>query len=185
MSGDIRAIFTIGHSTLPVEKFVQLLEANGVELLVDIRSMPRSRRNPQFNRDALPEPLGAVGIGYLHAPELGGMRHPRSDSRNGAWQNDGFRGYADYMQTEEFKAALDRAVGLAAEKPTALMCAEAVPWKCHRSLVSDALSARGIEVREIVSDATPHLHKVTPFARIRGSEVTYPRDSTRELFDAG
>jgi len=173
VSGDIRAIFTIGHSTLPVEKFVQLLEANGVELLVDIRSMPRSRRNPQFNRDALPEPLGAVGIGYLHAPELGGMRHPRSDSRNGAWQNDGFRGYADYMQTAEFAAAIEKLIELGRKKQIAIMCAEAVPWRCHRSLVSDALTARGIAVEHIMGSRR-QAHGLTSFAQVEGTRVWYP-----------
>lgn len=178
-------IFTVGHSVRPIEEFLGLLRANGVRRLIDIRTIPKSWRNPQFGSDALAKSLAAAGIDYIHMKNLGGLRKASRHSQNTGWRNASFRGYADYMQTEEFKAALDRAVGLAAEKPTALMCAEAVPWKCHRSLVSDALSARGIEVREIVSDATPHLHKVTPFARIRGSEVTYPRDSTRELFDAG
>jgi len=169
----MRAIFTIGHSTLPVEKFVQLLEANGVELLVDIRSMPRSRRNPQFNRDALPELLGAVRIGYLHMPELGGLRHPRPDSRNGAWQTDGFRGYADYMQTAEFAGAMEKLIELGRNKQIAIMCAEAAPWRCHRSLVADALTARGIAVEHIMGGRR-QAHRLTSFAQVEGTHVWYP-----------
>lgn len=131
----MRAIFTVGHSTRAIEEFVELLRANGVELLIDIRTVPRSRRNPQFNREALPEPLARAEIGYLHMPELGGLRHPRPDSRNGAWRNDSFRGYADYMQTPEFAAAIEKLIELGSGKQAAIMCAEAVPWRCHRSLV--------------------------------------------------
>ena len=147
----MRVIFTVGHSTRPIEEFVELLRANGVEQLIDIRTVPQSRRNPQFNRDALPEPLERVGIDYLHMPELGGLRHPRPDSRNGAWRNDSFRGYADYMQTPEFAAAIEKLIELGGREQTAIMCAEAVPWRCHRSLVSDALMARGVVVEDIIA----------------------------------
>lgn len=170
----MRAIFTIGHSTRPIEEFLELLRTNGVERLIDIRSVPRSRRNPQFNREALPEPLAGAGIGYLHMPALGGLRHPRADSRNGAWRNDGFRGYADHMQTAEFEAALEQVIDLASDKQTAIMCAEAVPWRCHRSLVADALTARGIAVEDIISGVRRQPHKLTPFARVEGTRVWYP-----------
>lgn len=167
-------IFTVGHSTRPIEEFVALLQANGVEQLIDIRTVPRSRRNPQFNRDALPEPLARAGIDYLHLPELGGLRHPRPDSRNGAWRNDSFRGYADYMQTPEFSAAIEKLIELGSRKQTAVMCAEAVPWRCHRSLVGDALVARGIAVEDIIGSGRRQAHKVTPFAQIDGTRVWYP-----------
>jgi uncharacterized protein (DUF488 family) len=170
----MRVIFTVGHSTRPIEEFVELLRANGVEQLIDIRTVPQSRRNPQFNRDALPEPLERVGIDYLHMPELGGLRHPRPDSRNGAWRNDSFRGYADYMQTPEFAAAIEKLIELGGREQTAIMCAEAVPWRCHRSLVSDALMARGVVVEDIIAGTGRKTHKITPFAQIDGTHVWYP-----------
>lgn len=169
-----RAIFTIGHSTRAIEEFVELLRANGAEELADIRSVPRSRMNPQFNRDILPDSLAAAGINYLHMPELGGLRHPRPDSPNGAWRNDSFRGYADYMQTAEFAAAIEKLMELGRDKQTAIMCAEAVPWRCHRSLVGDALTARGVAVEDIISGRGRQLHKLTPFARVEGTRVWYP-----------
>ena len=170
----MRAIFTIGHSTRPIEEFVELLRANDVEQLIDIRSVPRSARNPQFNRDTLPEPLARAGIDYLHMPELGGLRHPRPDSQNGAWRNDSFRGYADYMQTPEFARAIEKLMERGAEKQTAVMCAEAVPWRCHRSLVADALVARGIAVEDIMGAGRRQPHKITPFAQMDGVRVWYP-----------
>ena len=170
------AIFTIGHSTRPIEEFIELLRLNGVEQLIDIRTIPKSRHNPQFNNDALAASLGASHIGYVHMKDLGGLRHPRPDSVNIGWRNKSFRGYADYMQTPEFEAALGRAIEIAKTRPAALMCAEAVPWRCHRSLVADALLARGIRVFEIVSAAAPKEHKVTPFASVSGIKVTYPGD---------
>ena len=170
----MRAIFTIGHSTRPIEEFVDLLQANGVEQLIDIRTVPRSARNPQFNRELLPEPLTRAGIDYLHMPELGGLRHPRADSRNGAWRNDSFRGYADYMQTPEFARAIDKLIERGEEKQTAVMCAEAVPWRCHRSLVGDALAARGIAVEDIMGAGPRRPHKITPFAQMDGARVWYP-----------
>jgi len=167
-------IFTIGHSTRPKEEFIGLLQAHGVEQLIDIRTVPRSRRNPQFNREALPEPLAAAGIDYLHMPSLGGLRHARPDSPNTAWQNASFRGYADYMQTPEFAAGIEELIQLGSDKQTAIMCAEAVPWRCHRSLVGDALMARGIPVEDIMSATRRQAHKLTPFARVEGTRVWYP-----------
>jgi len=151
-----------------------MLRAHGVEQLIDIRTVPRSRRNPQFNREALPEPLAAAGIDYLHMPSLGGLRHARPDSPNTAWQNASFRGYADYMQTPEFTAAIEELIQLGSDKQTAIMCAEAVPWRCHRSLVGDALMARGIPVEDIMSATRRQAHKLTPFARVDGTRVWYP-----------
>ncbi len=168
------AIFTIGHSTRTIEEFVELLQANGVEQLVDIRSMPRSRMNPQFNRETLPDSLARVRIDYVHMPALGGLRHPRADSRNTAWRNESFRGYADYMQTAEFAAGIEKLIELGGVKQVAIMCAEAVPWRCHRSLVGDALTARGMAVEDIVGARRRHPHKVTPFAKIDGAQVSYP-----------
>jgi len=168
--------FTIGHSTRPIDDFIALLRANGIRQLIDIRTIPKSRHNPQFNGDALAKSLRAARIQYLHMKDLGGLRHAKPDSINLGWRNASFRGYADYMQTPEFEAALERAINLAQKKPTALMCAEAVPWRCHRSLVADALLARGIPVLEIVSRAGPKEHKLTSFARVRGTKVTYPSD---------
>ena len=168
-------VFTIGHSTRPIEGFIGLLESNGVRRLIDIRTIPKSRRNPQFSADNLAASLHAARIGYVHLKALGGLRHPRKDSVNTGWRNASFRGYADYMQTQEFEDALERAIELARQEPTALMCAEAVPWRCHRSLVSDALVVRGIEVREIVNESAPREHKLTPFALVEGTQITYPK----------
>jgi len=167
-------IFTIGHSTHPIEEFIQLLQAHGVEQLIDIRTVPRSRTNPQFNRDTLPESLKNAGIGYLHMPALGGLRHPRADSPNTAWRNASFRGYADYMQTPQFAAAIDSLIELASRGQVAIMCAEAVPWRCHRSLVADALTACGVPVEDILSMGRRQPHKLTPFARVEGARVWYP-----------
>jgi uncharacterized protein (DUF488 family) len=169
-------VFTIGHSTRATEEFIELLQSNGVRQILDIRTIPKSRRNPQFNSDSLAMSLGAVGIGYVHMKELGGLRHAKADSINIGWRNASFRGYADYMQTPEFAKALDHAIVLAKKTPSALMCAEAVPWRCHRSLVADALLVRGIPVFEIISAAEPKEHKLTPFAHVDGTTVTYPGD---------
>ncbi len=143
---------------------------------MDVRTIPKSRHNPQFNSDALETSLRAAHIRYVHLKELGGLRHARKDSINLGWRNASFRGYADYMQTPDFDAALDQAIDLAKVRPTALMCAEAVPWRCHRSLVGDALIVRGVRVLEIISAAEPKEHTLTPFARVRGTHVTYPGD---------
>ena len=167
-------IFTVGHSTLPLERFIGLLQAYGVERLADIRTIPRSRRNPQFNADTLPAALAKEGIEYQAMPELGGLRHARKDSPNGGWRNDSFRGYADYMQTPAFTEAVEVLVSLGREKRMAIMCAEAVPWRCHRSLVADALLVRGVPVIEILSETDWRPHKLTAFAAVDGLSVTYP-----------
>lgn len=167
-------IFTVGHSTHPIEEFIRILQAHGVRQLVDVRTIPRSRRNPQFNRENLPGSLKTAGIVYQHMSGLGGLRHPRRDSINTGWRNAGFRGFADHMQTPEFYENLETLIQLAAEAPTAIMCAEAVPWRCHRSLIADALVARGITVQEIMTAAKSQPHALTPFAKVDASKVTYP-----------
>ncbi len=165
---------TIGHSTRSAEELVEMLEAHGVTFVVDVRTVPRSRRNPQFNKDVLPERLAEEGIDYRHEPRLGGLRKPSKNSINSAWRNASFRGYADYMQTDDFAEAIADLVELAKEQPIAVMCAESVPWRCHRSLIADALTARGIETRHIMSAKRADAHRVTPFARVEGTTITYP-----------
>ncbi len=167
-------VLTIGHSTRMIEEFLDLLESHGVKRLVDVRTVPRSRHNPQFNRDALPQSLAKAKIRYTHMAALGGLRHPRRDSVNTAWRNAGFRGFADYMQTPEFEAALSKLIDFPQKEPIAIMCAEAVPWRCHRSLIADALTARGIPVEHIMTPTHRQPHKLTPFARVEGTLVTYP-----------
>ncbi|HEX8740483.1 MAG TPA: DUF488 domain-containing protein [Casimicrobiaceae bacterium] len=167
-------VFTIGHSTRPLPDFLALLARSAVTLLLDVRTVPRSRHNPQFDRTTLPATVAGAGIDYRHMPELGGLRHARKDSPNGGWRNASFRGYADYMQTPEFAAAIDAVVALAARERCALMCAEAVPWRCHRSLIADALSVRGIDVLEIIGEGGARPHRMTPFARVDGTTITYP-----------
>jgi len=168
------AISTIGHSIHPIEEFLSILQAHGIRRLVDVRTIPRSRRNPQFDRENLPGSLQTAGIEYRHLPGLGGLRHPRKDSLNTGWRNASFRGYADYMQTPEFGENLIHLIEIAGQAPTAIMCAEAVPWRCHRSLIADALVARGIQVLDILSAAKSQPHVVTPFAKIEGPQVIYP-----------
>jgi uncharacterized protein (DUF488 family) len=175
------AIFTVGHSTLPIENFIALLKTYGIERLVDIRTVPRSRHNPQFNSDALDGALHAETIQYVPLQALGGLRHARKDSPNAGWRNKSFRGYADYMQTEEFQEGLQTLIDLSREKRVAIMCAEAVPWRCHRSLVADALGVRGMPVIEILSETGYRMHKVTPFAHVEGLHITYPPEQTTLL----
>lgn len=170
-------VYTIGHSTRPVEEFIKILKAYGITLLVDIRTISRSRHNPQYEEAALRNALEDQKIGYLHLAALGGLRHARKDSINTGWKNASFRGYADYMQTEEFSDAIDGLIALANKRTIAIMCAEAVPWRCHRSLVGDALLARGIQVVDILSQTSAKPHKITPWAKVDGISVTYPSGS--------
>jgi uncharacterized protein (DUF488 family) len=167
-------IFTIGHSTRPVEEFIKILNAFRIKKLVDVRTIPRSGHNPQFNGDALKESLKEAHIGYLHMKGLGGLRHAKKDSPNTAWRNASFRGFADYMQTEEFEESLEKLILIAEKKSTAIMCAEAVPWRCHRSLIADALMVRGIDVRHIMTTTSDREHTITPWARVSGKAITYP-----------
>lgn len=171
------AVLTIGHSTRSIDEFTRLLTAHGVDRVIDIRTIPRSRHNPQFSRAVLSRALRSAGIRYTHMPGLGGLRHPRRNSANGGWRNAGFRGYADYMQTAPFRRSLDRCIDLAKDMQVVLMCAEAVPWRCHRSLVADALIVRGIAVSEITSGVRARPHLLTPWAEVDGIQITYP-DST-------
>ena len=170
-------VLTVGHSTRPIDEFIALLRAHRVTQLVDVRTVPRSRHNPQFNGDALAASLQAVGIGYAHAPGLGGFRHPAPDSPNAGWRNLSFRGYADYMQSPEFAENLFGLIELALHDRVALMCAEAVPWRCHRSLIADALLVHGVATCEIASERRLHAHRLTPFACVRGLEISYPPDA--------
>jgi len=168
------SIFTIGHSTRPIDDFIHLLKSHGVQRVVDVRTLPRSRFNPQYDMTRLPALLWAARIHYTHLPGLGGLRRPDRDSLNRGWRNKSFRGYADYMQSAAFKRSLERCLELASVEHVALMCAEAVPWRCHRSLIADALVARGIGALEIASDSRVRPHTLTPFAHVEGTDVTYP-----------
>lgn len=171
---DTEPVRTIGHSNRPIEEFIALLRQNGVQCVLDIRTVPKSRHNPQFAQDQLPASLNEAGIAYRHLPSLGGLRHPRKDSPNGAWRNTSFRGYADWMQTAEFQASVDAVAEMARTTRVALMCAESVPWRCHRSMVADALCVRGVRVEHIIGPQTPKPHSVTPFAHVEGTRITYP-----------
>ena len=171
-------VLTIGHSTRTLGEFIALLEAHGVSLIVDVRTVPRSRHNPQFNKDALPGSLKEAGVGYVHMPGLGGLRHAKTDSLNIGWRNASFRGYADYMQTPEFEDQIGNLIQLVKGNRIALMCAEAVPWRCHRSLIADALTIRGIRAEDIMSLTQRRLHTLTPFAFVRGTNVTYPAENS-------
>ena len=173
-AGQKLTLFTIGHSNRSLEALIAMLRAHEITRLVDIRTIPRSRHNPQFNRETLPEALAAAGIAYEHRKGLGGLRRPRADSANRGWRNDGFRGFADYMETAEFAAELAALAADAEAAPTAVMCAEAVPWRCHRSLVADALLVRGHAVEHIMSEVLRQAHKLTPFARVEAGRITYP-----------
>ena len=173
------SVLTIGHSTRTLEEFIELLQAHGATLVVDVRTVPRSRHNPQFDQASLPGSLKAAGLGYVHLPGLGGLRHARDDSVNLGWRNVTFRGYADYMQTPEFEQSLDALVQLANRRRIVLMCAEALPWCCHRSLISHALLVRGIRTEDIMSPTRCQVHTLTPFAKIRGTTITHPAEASR------
>jgi uncharacterized protein (DUF488 family) len=170
-------VLTIGHSTRSLEDFIDLLKIHGVKMIVDVRTVPRSRHNPQFNLEALPEALKSVSIGYKHMPGLGGLRHAQRDSPNMGWRNASFRGFADYMQTEAFEKNLEKLMGLVQRRRICLMCAEAVPWRCHRSLIADALLVRGFSVGHIMSKKEPQTHQLTPFAHVDKTRITYPAES--------
>jgi uncharacterized protein (DUF488 family) len=170
-------ILTIGHSTRTIEEFVRLLQAHEVTKVADVRTIPRSRRNPQFNSSSLASSLKKAGIGYIHMAGLGGLRHANRASVNTAWRNASFRGYADYMQTHEFEDALKKLIRFSKRRRFALMCAEAVPWRCHRSLIADALLVRGFNVEHIFSATNRKAHVLTPFAKVQGTGITYPGPS--------
>jgi uncharacterized protein (DUF488 family) len=169
-----RTIFTIGHSNHPFDTVLAMLQAHEVRLVADVRTIPRSRHNPQFNTDVLASSLEAEGIGYRHLAALGGLRHSKKDSVNGGWENDSFRGFADYMQTEGFAAGIAELLSIGKEQRTAVMCAEALPWRCHRSLIADALIVRGAVVMHIMNRTSARAHALTPWARVLGTDITYP-----------
>ena len=172
-------VLTIGHSTRTLAEFIRLLQAHAVSRVVDVRTVPRSEHNPQFNKASLPRALKKVGVGYVHMPGLGGLRHAKRDSLNVGWRNASFRGYADYMQTPEFEQSLEELIQLANQDRIALMCAEAVPWRCHRSLIADALLVHGIRTEDIMSPTRRQVHTLTPFAKVRGTTITYPAEASR------
>lgn len=167
-------MYTIGHSTHPIEEFIALLQAHNITMLVDVRTVPRSRHNPQFEKDALHTSLSEAGILYIHMAALGGLRRPRKDSVNSGWHNESFRGYADYMQTAAFQTALNELQELAQQHTTTIMCAEAVPWRCHRSLIADALTLQGWQVLDIISEKPASTHKLTPFLKVEDGQIVYP-----------
>jgi uncharacterized protein (DUF488 family) len=173
-------IQTIGHSTRTIEDFLRLLNIYQVEEVIDIRTIPRSRKNHQFNQEILPGSLEGVKIAYRHMPGLGGLRHPQKDSLNLGWRNTSFRGFADYMQTPEFEQNLDELIRFSGKTRSALMCAEAVSWRCHRSLIADALIIRGLPVEHILSPTKSYPHKLTPWAKVVGLQITYPPGSESE-----
>ena len=172
-------VLTIGHSTRTLEEFIGLLRAHAVSRVVDVRTVPRSRHNSQFNKDSLPDSLKRAGVSYVHMPGLGGLRHAKRDSLNLGWRNASFRGYADYMQTPEFAESLEELIQLANQGRIALMCAEALPWRCHRSLIADALTVRGIRTEDIMSPTRRQIHTLTPFAKACGTTVTYPAEDSQ------
>ncbi len=169
-----KTIYTVGHSTHPIDEFIDLLEAYGIRKLIDVRTIAKSRHNPQFNEAALAASVRARKISYRRMTELGGLRHARKDSINGAWRNQSFRGYADYMQTEEVADAIDLLMERGRNSDTAIMCAEAVPWRCHRSMIGDALVVRGVVVLDIMTKKSAPPHTLTSFARVDGTCVSYP-----------
>jgi len=169
-----RTLWTIGHSTRSFEEFVELLVENRIQFLADVRHFPTSQRVPWTAKASLAKALSDRGIGYEHLEALGGFRKALPDSGNRGWRNSGFRGYADYMASPEFAASLGRLIAIASERRTAIMCAEAVPWKCHRSVLSDALVVRGVRVIHVLSTGKTQEHRLTPFARVHGTRITYP-----------
>jgi uncharacterized protein (DUF488 family) len=177
-------VLTIGHSTRTLEQFIGLLQAHGGKRVVDVRTVPRSRHNPQFNKGSLPRSLKKAGLEYVHLPGLGGLRRAKSDSLNVGWRNASFRGYADYMQTQEFEQSLEELIRLAKCERVVLMCAEAVPWRCHRSLIADALLIRGLRVEHIMSPKSRKVHSLTPFAKVQGTTISYPDATLNPAADA-
>jgi uncharacterized protein (DUF488 family) len=174
MVEDSIPIFTIGYSTHPIDSFIELIKAHEIEMVIDIRTIPKSRYAPDYNEEALKSFLKKAKIGYRHLKELGGLRHATKDSINTGWINASFRGFADYMQTKEFQKGLEKLEKLASKKRCALMCAEGVPWRCHRSLVADALTLKKYKVFHIQSRKTAKLHALTAFLKVKKGQITYP-----------
>lgn len=176
-------IYTVGHSTRTLDELLAILRAHGVAAIADVRRFAGSRRLPQYNADSLAKSLPEAGVTYLPCPLLGGRRKPSPDSINTGWRNESFRAYADYMQTPEFAEGLSGLIDVAERTPTAMMCAEAVPWRCHRSLIADALLVRGWTVLDLMSATKATPHKLTPFAKVEGLRITYPPEEA-SLFGA-
>lgn len=170
-------IYTVGHSTHPIDQFIEILRAYSIRKLVDVRTIPRSAHNPQFEQRNLAPALAAAQIAYLHVPALGGLRHTTRESPNTGWRNKSFRGFADYMQTQEFQQAIDELIQMGKVAPAAIMCAEAVPWRCHRSLIGDALVIRNVQVKDIFTEASAKPHTLTPWAQVDGLRIVYPAPS--------
>jgi uncharacterized protein (DUF488 family) len=173
-------IFTIGHGTRPLDQFIELLLSFQIQLVMDVRTVPRSRHNPQFNRETLPDDLGKENIGYHHQSGLGGLRKPLPDSPNRGWHNNAFRGFADYMQTEAFQSNLNELIELTHQNTLAIMCAETLPWRCHRSLIADALLIRNKAVFHIFKIGTAEEHRLTPFGKVKGTILTYPASESNQ-----
>jgi len=170
-------IYTIGHSTHTIDEFIKILKKYGVEIVIDVRKIAKSRHNPQFNEDNLRSSLAKQNIEYLHMEGLAGLRHTTRLSVNSAWKNLSFRGYADHMQTLEFKMSIERLIEIAKEKQIVVMCAEAVPWRCHRSLIGDVLLIHDIQVIDIMTEKVSKPHKMTSFAKVEGNVITYPENT--------
>lgn len=176
----MRTLYTIGHSTRPIDEFLTILKAYDIKQLVDIRTIPKSRRNPQYAGENLQKSLENAGIRYIYSKDLGGLRPSVKTGGNEAWENASFRNYADYMQTDEFKEAVEELLDISQEEATVIMCAEAVPWRCHRRLVGDAMLVREVPVTDIISEKKAEPHRLTPFASVDGLEVTYPKKPESE-----
>jgi uncharacterized protein (DUF488 family) len=177
-SKPLLTVFTIGHSTHTLEEFIKIIEKFKIEKIVDVRTIPRSRHNPQFNKETLPMNLLLVGIGYMHIAGLGGLRHTKVDSPNKGWRNASFRGYADYMQTPDFEQSLNTLIEVAKKEQVAVMCAESLPWRCHRSLIADALLVRGFKVEHIMNNKKSLKHTLTQWIKVEGTKITYPPAAT-------
>jgi len=175
----VSTVYTIGHSTRTTESFITILKTYGIKAVVDVRTIAGSRHNPQYNEESLERSLSKYNISYMRMGGLGGLRHTTKESLNKAWKNASFRGYADYMQTVEFSENIKKLIKLAKEKQTVIMCAEAVPWRCHRSLIGDALVIRDIRVIDIINEKNSIPHKITPFAQVKGQTITYPEEMSK------
>lgn len=178
MSKTVNTVYTVGHSTRTIKDFIELLKTYGIEAVVDVRTIAGSNYNPQYNEESLKGSLNKHNISYMRLKGLGGLRHTTKESLNKAWKNSSFRGYADYMQTPDFLENIKKLIKLAKEKQIVIMCAEAVPWRCHRSLIGDALVTRGIKVMDIINGKNTSSHKITPFAQVKGLTITYPKEAS-------
>jgi uncharacterized protein (DUF488 family) len=179
-SKPLLTVFTIGHSTHTFEEFIKIIEKFKIEKIADVRTIPRSRHNPQFNKETLPTNLLSAGIDYMHIAGLGGLRHSKVDSPNKGWHNASFRGYADYMQTSDFEESLNTLIEAAKKEQLAVMCAESLPWRCHRSLIADALLVRDFKVEHIMNNGKSLRHVITPWIKVEGTKITYPLASNKK-----